>query len=216
MVDTFNNFATDTFDNNFGASENKKVTLDSVASENNDTKVMEQLDKDVCTLSGITRGLGDAMTNPDGSFIDIADKEGRKSDREFMLGAQKEMTDFIDDLPNKVDAKLNNEDRKRIDLSNKNFRMYRWIDRIFLVVAGGAIALCINRSIAYDDRSKELEAWYEDKGASVAFAEYIKEHAPDRYAYYQSGQWQKSVAYRDSIRRSHAWKEWDKQVKNGK
>lgn len=89
MVDTFNNFAADTFDNNFGASENKKATLDSVASENNDTKVMEQLDKDVCTLSGITRGLGDAMTNPDGSFIDIADKEGRKSDREFMLGAQK-------------------------------------------------------------------------------------------------------------------------------
>lgn len=216
MVDTFNQFAPDTLDYGFGASENRNATLDSVASENNDTKVMEQLDKDVCTLTGITRGLGDAMTNPDGSFIDIADKEGRAADRKLMEKAKNEMTDFMDGLPTKVDATLNKDDRARIDLSNKNFRMYRWIDRIFLVVAGAAIALCLNRSISYDDRSKELEIWYKDKGASVAFAEYIKEHDPDRYTYYQSGQWQRSVAYRDSIRRAHAWKEWDKEVKKGK
>lgn len=220
MNDFFKHFSPETYDC-FGASENKKATLDDVASNDTDTmekldKDVVQLDKDVCTLTGITKGLGDGMTNPDGSFIDIADKEGRKADREFMLGAQKEMTEFIDDLPNNVTAKLHQDDRKRIDLVNKNFKTNRRKDRLLLVLAGFIIAIAANSALEYGERSKELETWYNDKDVSVAFGEYIMEQNPGLYEYYKSGRWQKSVAYRDSVWRAHAWKEWDKQVKKGK
>lgn len=176
------------------------------------TNTMGRLTHSVDDLTGVTTGLGNTLTNPDGSVVDISDKVGRQEDRQVLENIQTQINAILGRVPSSLKAEVCEEDRSRLDKVLLYFKHERWL-LIFLFVVAGFLfgTLCMGLNDARF-RSNELETWYHDQRDAICFGHYLREHNPKLYEYWYSGRWQRKVASKDSIAKAHMYELWDKKV----
>lgn len=173
---------------------------------------VQNLTESVDNLSDITTGLGNTMTNADGSVIDISDKAGRQADRRYMKETKDRINEVLGKVPEGVDATLCDDDRKRMDKVLDYFKTSRWLQNFLFVVNGilfGILCMQLNDARV---RSNELEYWYIDQRDAICFGHYIREHDKHLYEYWYTGRWQRNEAYKDSVEKAHLYKRWDKDI----
>ena len=174
------------------------------------TDTMGRLTHSVDDLTGVTTGLGNTLTNPDGSVIDISDKAGRQKDRQVLENIQTQINAILGRVPSSVQAEVCEEARSRLDKTLLYFKHERWLLIFLFVVVGflfGSLCMALNDTRV---RSNELEAWYLDQRNAICFGHYLREHNPKLYEYWYSGRRQQNVARKDSIVKAHLYKRWDK------
>lgn len=121
----------------------------------------------------------------------------------------------IRSIPSGIEAHLCEDDRKRLD---RNFLSWRELVRLYLpfvLSIGAAAGISIMGGIAlstsanhkkedYEYRLEILSRWERENAETIAFGHFYKENNPRKYREWQTGRWQKDVAYRDSLIRAHS------------
>ena len=121
----------------------------------------------------------------------------------------------LDSIPTAIEATLSDDDRKRLD---NNFKSWTDVFRLHLPtfgIVGLVVGICIMSSILvlrsasdtrrdYENRSGQLNRWYEDNAEAIAFGQFYRENFPKQYRDWQTGRWLQDIAYRDSLRHAHS------------
>lgn len=129
--------------------------------------------------------------------------------------AKAALTAVLRSVPTSVKAELSEEDRKRLD---SNFKNWKDVFRLY-IPAFGIIALAIGLILTgslmlmntasdtkreYEQRISQLDRWYDDNAEAISFGQFYRENYPKQYREWHTGQWQRDIAYRDSLRRAYS------------
>lgn len=160
-------------------------------------------------LTYFVKSFQQSYLNQDGIPIDLADKDGRAQDRQFMLEVQKKIDKAIKALPKSSRAEFVPEDKAELTKLNRNFKIaFYWVVT-WLVVASIFTGIAISNIISYTHRSHELEQWYHHVGNDVTFSEDIRQQNPGLYELWYKGYWEKMDSHqRDSVMSTFQWKGW--------
>lgn len=160
-------------------------------------------------LKAFVNSFAQSYLDEMGRKLDLADKEGRKLDREFVLDVQRKVTDIITNMPKYSVAKFTTDDHALLESLNRNFKLVRYWVFGWVICAGLIAGAAIEGLISISNRSAELEDWYHRTGNAVHFGEAISKQKPAIYEAWYKGQWQKMTdAQRDSVLEQYQWKGW--------
>lgn len=167
-------------------------------------------------LAGV---LFEMMFDDDGSLKDFAHmaefRELNDGTRKNQDRSNAFLAEILRSIPRSIQAQLSDEDREKLD---SNFKSWKDVFRLYLPalgIVGMAVGIILigcfflsNKSSdtkhEYEQRISQLETWYEDNADAIAFGQFYRENFPKQYRQWHTGQWQKDIAYRDSLRRAHS------------
>lgn len=160
---------------------------------------------------------------PNGKLVDFSDKDGRQQLKDSLLVfkttmetaisnanlANKEYADQIAKaIPKKIDAELVDKDRERIDWL-KRYWKYSVVSRILVILCFCGMFFAVGAKFGEtNQRSTDLQSWYEDNRDALDFGNYLKENNPKSYESWHSGRWKSDKALRDSINKANKYSEW--------
>ena len=167
----------------------------------------------------ITGEVYETLLNDDGTMKDfthsaeirnLIDKTGKMQQQ-----AEAAFYEIIKSIPTKVVARLSDDDRKTLA---SNFRSWKDVFRLYLpsiAIVGFTVGIILMGSImlyafasdkkeAYELRIEQLDRWYDENAEAVAFGQFYRENFPKNYHQWYTGQWQRDIAVRDSLRRAYS------------
>lgn len=167
----------------------------------------------------ITGEVFETLLNDDGTMKDfthsaeirnLIDKTGKMQQQ-----AEAAFYEIIRSIPTKVVARLSDDDRKTLA---SNFRSWKDVFRLY-IPAFGIVALAVSLILTgslmlmntaadtkrkYEQRISQLDRWYDDNAEAISFGQFYRENYPKQYREWHTGQWQRDIAVRDSLRRAHS------------
>jgi|GEM_PF-3215411 hypothetical protein len=167
----------------------------------------------------ITGEVYEALLNDDGTMKDfthsaeirnLIDKTGKMQQQ-----AEAAFYEIIKSIPTKVVARLSDDDRKTLA---SNFRSWKDVFRLYLpsiAIVGFTVGIILMGSImlyafaadkkeAYEQRIEQLDRWYDENAEAISFGQFYRENFPKNYNQWYTGQWQRDIVVRDSLRRAYS------------
>lgn len=190
------------------------------------TDIVERLEKTADRKEAIVKNeeelagvIFDTLLDDDGSIKDFTHsteiRELIEETRKQQERAKAALTAVLRSVPTSVKAELSEEDRKRLDSNFKNWKdVFRLYLPAFSIVAL-AIGLILTGSLMlmntasdtkrkYEQRISQLDRWYDDNAEAISFGQFYRENYPKQYRQWHTGQWQRDIVVRDSLRRAHS------------
>lgn len=190
------------------------------------TDIVERLEKTADRKEAIVKNeeelagvIFDTLLDDDGSIKDFTHsaeiRELIEETRKQQERAKAALTAVLRSVPTSVKAELSEEDRKRLD---SNFKNWKDVFRLYLP-AFGIVALAIGLILTgslmlmntasdtkrkYEQRISQLDRWYDDNAEAISFGQFYRENYPKQYRQCHTGQWQRDIVVRDSLRRAHS------------
>lgn len=190
------------------------------------TDIVERLEKTADSKEAIVKNeeelagvIFDTLLDDDGSIKDFTHsteiRELIEETRKQQERAKAALTAVLRSVPTSVKAELSEEDRKRLDSNFKNWKdVFRLYIPTFGIIAL-AIGLILTGSLMlmntasdtkrkYEQRISQLDRWYDDNAEAISFGQFYRENYPKQYRQWHTGQWQRDIVVRDSLRRAHS------------
>ena len=167
----------------------------------------------------ITGEVYEPLLNDDGTMKDfthsaeirnLIDKTGNMQQQ-----AEAAFYEIIKSIPTKVVARLSDDDRNPLA---SNFQSWKVVIRLYLpsiAIVGFTVGIILMGSImlyafasdkkeAYEQRISQLDRWYDDNAEAISFGQFYRENYPKQYREWHTGQWQRDIAVRGSLRRAYS------------
>lgn len=167
----------------------------------------------------ITGEVYETLLNDDGTMKDfthsaeirnLIDKTGKMQQQ-----AEAAFYEIIKSIPRKIVASLSDDDRKTLA---SNFRSWKDVFRLYLpsiAIVGFTVGIILMGSImlyafaadkkeAYEQRIEQLDRWYDENAEAISFGQFYRENFPKNYNQWYTGQWQRDIVVRDSLRRAYS------------
>lgn len=190
------------------------------------TDIVERLEKTADRKEAIVKNeeelagvIFDTLLDDDGSIKDFTHsteiRELIEETRKQQERAKAALTAVLRSVPTSVKAELSEEDRKRLDSNFKNWKdVFRLYIPTFGIIAL-AIGLILTGSLMlmntasdtkreYEQRISQLDRWYDDNAEAISFGQFYRENYPKQYRQWHTGQWQRDIVVRDSLRRAYS------------
>lgn len=190
------------------------------------TDIVERLEKTADSKEAIVKNeeelagvVFDTLLDDDGSIKDFTHsaeiRELIEKTRKQQERAKAALTAVLRSVPTSVKAELSEEDRKRLDSNFKNWKdVFRLYIPTFGIIAL-AIGLILTGSLMlmntasdtkreYEQRISQLDRWYDDNAEAISFGQFYRENYPKQYRQWHTGQWQRDIVVRDSLRRAYS------------
>lgn len=190
------------------------------------TDIVERLEKTTDRKEAIVKNeeelagvIFDTLLDDDGSIKDFTHsaeiRELIEETRKQQERATATIAAILRSVPTSVKAELSEEDRKRLD---SNFKNWKDVFRLYLPalsIAGMAVGIFMTGSIwlsdkssytkrKYEQRISQLDRWYDDNAEAISFGQFYRENYPKQYREWHTGQWQRDIVVRDSLRRAYS------------
>lgn len=164
-------------------------------------------------------GIGRYLLNEDGTIRDFTDRKliqqmGLDVDRgiRVMVKNAEDIKKEVGDFPRSLNARFCDEDTKKIDILLKYFKRERFVSWLYIGFAVLAMIICMVKSSSYDERSEELEQWYDANQEAANFSRFMRLQEPDRWKYWHE-QWRSDPAMMRDLYETHLVDGWKSKFK---
>ena len=167
-------------------------------------------------LAGV---MFETFLDDDGSLKDFAHTKRIESvmiqSTQRMEESSERVENSVESIPSTVEARFCDEDRERLDTNFIRLKNLIKLNLPIVIGIGALVGICLtgsvmvcnsatNKRYKYEQRIEELDRWHQENAEAISFGQFYRENYPKKYREWQTGRWQKDIAYRDSLVRAHS------------